>query len=38
VRWGSLWGRTDPDLAADIAATSLAGMEVIRSLLGDAMR
>lgn len=30
-------GRTDPDLAADIAATSLAGMEVIRSLLRDAL-
>ena len=30
-------GRTDPELAADIAATSLAGAEVIRSLLRDAL-
>ena len=29
--------RTDPELAADIAATSLAGAEVIRSLLRDAL-
>lgn len=29
--------RTDPELAADIAATSLAGAEVIRSLLGEAL-
>ena len=30
-------GRTDPDIAADVAATSLAGSEVIRSLLRDAL-
>lgn len=29
--------RTDPELAADVAATSLAGAEVIRSLLRDAL-
>ncbi|WP_216355928.1 TetR family transcriptional regulator C-terminal domain-containing protein [Streptomyces sp. MP131-18] len=29
--------RTDPELAADIAATSLAGAEVVRSLLRDAL-
>ncbi|MFF2083414.1 TetR/AcrR family transcriptional regulator [Nocardia sp. NPDC058176] len=29
--------RTDPELAADIAATSLAGAEVIRALLRDAL-
>jgi AcrR family transcriptional regulator len=29
--------RTDPELAADIAASSLAGMETIRSLLRDAL-
>ncbi|MFE6861598.1 TetR/AcrR family transcriptional regulator [Nocardia sp. NPDC057668] len=29
--------RTDPELAADITATSLAGVEVIRSLLRDAL-
>ncbi|MGW5381506.1 TetR/AcrR family transcriptional regulator [Nocardia sp. NPDC003963] len=29
--------RTDPEFAADIAATSLAGAEVIRSLLRDAL-
>jgi AcrR family transcriptional regulator len=29
--------RTDPELAADIAATSLQGAEVIRSLLRDAL-
>lgn len=29
--------RTDPELAADIAATSLAGVEVIRSLLRDVL-
>ncbi|MFC9504169.1 TetR/AcrR family transcriptional regulator [Streptomyces sp. NPDC057002] len=29
--------RTDPELAADIAATSLEGAEVIRSLLRDAL-
>lgn len=30
-------GRTDPELAADIAATSLQGAEVIRSLVRDAL-
>lgn len=30
-------GRTDPELAADITATSLEGAEVIRSLLRDAL-
>lgn len=29
--------RTDPDLAADVAAMSLAGKEVLRSLLRDAL-
>ncbi|MFE5480071.1 MULTISPECIES: TetR/AcrR family transcriptional regulator [unclassified Nocardia] len=29
--------RTDPELAADVAATSLAGAEVIRSLMRDAL-
>ncbi|MCF2573815.1 TetR/AcrR family transcriptional regulator [Brevibacterium sp. UCMA 11754] len=29
--------RTDPEFATDIAATSLAGVEVIRSLLRDAL-
>jgi AcrR family transcriptional regulator len=29
--------RTDPELAADITATALAGAEVLRSLLRDAM-
>lgn len=29
--------RTDPELAADIAATSLAGAEVVRSLLREAL-
>ncbi|GAA1307021.1 TetR/AcrR family transcriptional regulator [Pseudonocardia xinjiangensis] len=29
--------RTDPELAADIAETSLAGAEVVRSLLRDAL-
>ncbi|MDT0446396.1 TetR/AcrR family transcriptional regulator [Streptomyces johnsoniae] len=29
--------RTDPELAADIAATSLAGAELVRSLLRDAL-
>ena len=30
-------GRTDPELGADIAATSLAGIRAIRSLLQDAL-